>query len=148
MEAITTRTLIRSVAARWRGQYGDPTALGHDDRKMAAAAALDALDPETATAAEVASIIGNDSWTSIRCDECGRRVDAAVRVGEEPARDSSTAIVCRECLARALDLLDAAGLKHPAYLTPDGKLTNRPDGNRLVGGFLDGVTEGEAEGRD
>jgi hypothetical protein len=100
MEAVTTRSLIRQIAARWRSQY--------PDMRRDQLAALEALDPGTATAEDAEAIIGNRSWTRTVCDECKREVGRTVRLGEEPDYESATANVCRDCLVRALALLDAA----------------------------------------
>jgi hypothetical protein len=100
MEAVTTRSLIRTVAARWRRQY--------PDKRRDQLAALEALDPGTAAAEDVEAIVGNRSWTRTVCDECKREVGRTVRLGEEPAYESATAYVCRDYLVRALTLLDAA----------------------------------------
>jgi len=112
MTLTTQRDLIRSVAARWRKQYEPFT----DDRplfswrtgqqlpplnKKQIAEKLDALDPETATAAEVNDTIGNASWTRLSCDECGKETDATLQVGEEPDYESQTACLCRSCVEKA-----------------------------------------------
>ena len=93
MEIITKRSLILDVADRWKSQYPD----GKDgiyeklmDLKI------------SATEDDVALIIGNSSWTEINCDECGRSVDAAAQVGQEPDYESRTAIVCFPCLEIAV----------------------------------------------
>jgi hypothetical protein len=68
-----------------------------------------ALDQDTATAADVAEIIGNSFWVHERaCDECGKETWEVVRLGEQPGYDSSTACVCRDCLRAALRLLGDA----------------------------------------
>lgn len=109
MKAITTRGLIRTVAERWgrqqigtRGGVFTPPPAGQN----VAYDALAALDPETATAEDVAAITGNTSWVAVTCGECGRSVDRAVQLGEEPGDDSATVLVCRGCLVGALALLD------------------------------------------
>ena len=106
MKLITERTQVRDVAARWRGQYSPHGPYGHDRQKQAVAKALAALDAETATAADVAAIIGNDSWCGpSTCNECGAVVDVAVQVGEEPYYESRTATLCFACVERALALM-------------------------------------------
>jgi hypothetical protein len=111
MKLTTQRDLIRSVATRWRQQYEPFT---HDTPlfsvrnghrqvipKKEIAASLEALDKETATAADVAAIIGNESWTRLTCDECGKDTDAVIMVGQEPDYESHTASLCRSCVERA-----------------------------------------------
>lgn len=114
MNVITERELIRSVAARWRHQYGDRG--DYSSRRLRSgktaaevAAQLDQLDPETATAADVARIIGNDSWTRVaECDECRGRAPCVVEVGEPPDYESSTARLCLPCAERAVAMLREA----------------------------------------
>ena len=59
---------------------------------------------DTASVADVTAIIGNDSWTSLKCDECGKYVDAVVQVGEEPDYESYSAKLCKPCVYKALTL--------------------------------------------
>lgn len=103
MKLITERMLIGQVAERFRRQYGarldSPLYDGRVPRLMLAA--LESLDKETATAADVSLICGNDSWVQIKCDECGESVDAVIRVGQEPDYDSSTASLCFGCVRAA-----------------------------------------------
>jgi len=102
VKLITERTQVRDVAARWRAQYpGSRT-----DDKDAIAEKLDALDVDTATAEDVAAIIGNDSWCGpSTCNECGAVVTVAVMVGEEPYYESATATLCFACVEKALSLM-------------------------------------------
>lgn len=111
MNLTTKRELIRAVASRWRQQY-EPFS---DDRPMFSwrtgvtspplnkkqiAEKLDTLDGETATAEEVAAIIGNESWTRLTCDECGLDVDSVLTVGQAPDYESRTASICQDCAAK------------------------------------------------
>lgn len=99
MKLLTEREQIRSVAAEWKRQYPD----GSCD---AVYKQLSGLDVETATADDVAAIIGNRSWvTEHECDQCGRRTWNIVMVGAEPDYESSTACMCAPCLRSALSLL-------------------------------------------
>lgn len=98
MELITERTQVRNVAKLWRRQY--------PNSKQDIAEKLDALDVETATAEDVAAIIGNDSWCKpSKCNECGETVPVAVMVGEEPDYESATATLCFSCVEKALSLM-------------------------------------------
>jgi hypothetical protein len=103
MKLITERSEIRTVAKRWRAQY--IAAFDRSPDKKQIAIKLDELDPETATAADVARIIGNKSWVETVCDECGARGVDVVEMGQEPDYESCTAHVCGDCLAKALRLL-------------------------------------------
>ena len=113
---LTEREQVRRVAAKWREQYPPSAA---PDRPGGLAGfrehvyrRLCALDPETATAADVEAIIGNDSWVCpTPCHQCGHKSWECVRLGQEPDYDASNAIICRECLVAAIEALDAAGAK-------------------------------------
>lgn len=108
MKLLTERVLIREVARRWKAQYAAYKSHGGKDakEKQDIGRKLAALDGETATAADVAAIIGNDSWTRIdHCDECGAdNLPAAVRLAED---SESSADICLPCLRKAMRL--AAG---------------------------------------
>ncbi|MGE0853282.1 MAG: hypothetical protein AB7O44_27345 [Hyphomicrobiaceae bacterium] len=102
MRIIRQRDMIRGVRARWRKQYPD------DGRQLACGesagdvfARLSGLDLETCSAADVEEIIGNDTWTTAACSECGRSVPDVVTLGE--ARDSEIE-VCLPCIGRAAAL--------------------------------------------
>ena len=97
----TTRGEIRSVVARWTAQYPPGS---KDD----ITARLKALNTETATAADVAAIIGNPTWTDLRCDDCAADVACVVEFGQDDDYDSPTATVCVPCLSRALTLAQSA----------------------------------------
>ena len=106
MKLITERTQVCDVAARWANSYPKNGPYGRDPQKQAITKALAALDAKTATAADVAAIIGNDSWVGPqKCHECGAVVDVAVQVGEEPDYESSTATLCLACVEKALALM-------------------------------------------
>lgn len=104
MELITQRKLIQGVAAAWGQQYRHYS----EGDKRDITIKLEALDGNTATPEDVANIIGNKGWTSIKCDECGRVVIEAVRMGEEPDYESHTAHLCLQCLVNALGLIERA----------------------------------------
>lgn len=65
MTVTTERDRIRAVAERWLNQYpvdGERTLRSH----RTILAKLQAMNPETATSAEVEAVIGNESWTTVR----------------------------------------------------------------------------------
>lgn len=104
MKLLSERNQVREVAERWKMQYGNTT----QPEWKAKTAALEDLDKETATAADVAEIIGNDSWACPQqCDECGARSWNVVQLGEEPDYESRTANVCFDCLAKAHQLAES-----------------------------------------
>lgn len=106
---LTERGRIRGVAEAWRMQYapgGHWGTWGED--KKAIYDKLSALDVETASTDDVKAIIGNASWTALVCDGCDASVKDAVQVGDPVDYDSSTAVLCRDCVVEALELLDLA----------------------------------------
>lgn len=116
MKTITTIDLIRGVAEKWRRQYApfDETHVvlfsarhGHTELrpKRVIYEELLALDPETATAEDVNRIIGNDTWTSPVCEECGSITDAVVVVEGEDANVS----LCFPCVEKAHTLMKQIG---------------------------------------
>lgn len=101
MQLVTEKQLVLEVVKAWERQYP-----GHGSGQWSqeVSAALKQLDLTTATAEDIEAIIGNSSWTAIRCNECNCRVKAAVQLGEDPDYDSATAVVCFDCLRKALAL--------------------------------------------
>jgi hypothetical protein len=101
MKYLSTRNNIRTVAARWEETYRHWL---NDSTKGKILDQLKALNTETATAKDIFDIIGNWSWTSISCDECGDDKDAVIELGQEPDYESATAHVCIDCLQKAMEL--------------------------------------------
>lgn len=109
MIVLDERTQVKQAIEEWVQAYGLDQGGYGDNRGRRVGAELMALDQETATAAQVAEIIGNDSWTHAKaCDECGQESWRVVEIGEPRAPDSATAVVCRDCLRAALRLLGDA----------------------------------------
>lgn len=102
LRRIDERSQVAGVAARWRAQYppGSTTITGSTDTIYHK---LLALDPNAATAKDVAEIIGNRAWAGAdQCDECKQEKDVLIELGQEPDYESSTAKVCEDCLRKAL----------------------------------------------
>ena len=95
---VTERELIKSVVSRWDKQYGSKR---WGDDKLLILERLRQLDLDTASADEINSIIGNSSWTTERCSQCGGYNLPVVVVGEVPDYESSTATLCRQCFDKA-----------------------------------------------
>ena len=94
MRLLTERFQIYTVAQRWRRQY--PSGLDGIELK------LDKLHMGNATSAEIALIIGNESWVQPQeCSECHLRTWNIIEVGEEPDYESNTANLCFGCLRKA-----------------------------------------------
>ncbi len=100
MKLITERSQIRDLVAAWGKAYG------RNPNVNKFAKSLSMLDPETATAADVAAIIGSDAWSRPeKCHECGLPANILILVGEELDYESSTARLCLPCLEKALALM-------------------------------------------
>lgn len=103
MHIITRQLRANGAPLSWRHQYSHSPA---DSRQRDIMRQLDAMslpvDPD-----EVDRIIGNKSWTDVgSCDECEARPEILVEVGQEPDYESATACLCRDCLAKAVALID------------------------------------------
>lgn len=109
MKIVTFADETRDVAERYRGQYPDrnarpafgPAETNHGQRYDE----LAALTDETRTRQSVAAIIGNDSWATMSCDECGLERDTLVRFGDDPDYEARWQDLCSDCLCAGLDLL-------------------------------------------
>ena len=100
---VTRQILANGVAARWAAQYARGSATPrHNDVLNRLLALPIPADPD-----EVDRIIGNGSWTRVpTCSQCGNEhASAVVVVGEIRDYESSTAILCGDCLSRSLALL-------------------------------------------
>ena len=109
---VERREIIRDVAKRWEESYPD------DSRTLARGAVagdirrgLEALDLETATVADVKAIIGNDSWTELKCDICEQDRDRVVSI---PREYESSIAVCGDCAEGVVETLAATPLTYPA----------------------------------
>lgn len=95
MQTISKKTLIKNVARSWKSQYGN------DKNNIYKAL----VESKPTTELQVEQIIGNKSWTSLRCDECQKESEIVIEIGETPDFESRTANVCIECIEKALSIL-------------------------------------------
>ena len=102
MKIITRKGLAKAAASRWKSSYYKQNEWKYGEDKEQKYYKLVALGGDPSPH-DVDSVIGNTSWTDLRCDECGHAVHSAMRVGEEPDYESSTALVCQPCLLKALE---------------------------------------------
>ena len=101
MKFISRTTNAREAASRWHEEYSGGTSWQQSEKRAIWVQLLALKDP---TPEQVDTVIGNTSWTDVRCDECKRHVEVAVRLGDEPDYDSATATICLDCLHKALEL--------------------------------------------
>lgn len=97
--------LAQAAPQRWAAQY---SGWERDSEHHRIGRKLAALPKAERTPARIAEVIGNDSWSVVECDQCGKRVPVAVTVGRSPYYETSTATICEPCLRRALALLEGA----------------------------------------
>jgi hypothetical protein len=53
---------------------------------------------------KVDEIIGNKTWTEIRCSECNDIVNEAITLGVAEDKDE-TALICKDCITKAMIIL-------------------------------------------
>lgn len=107
MKLLTKRQLIKMTPDRYRqdqGKYWSHVLHETGKTREQMHSEMITLDLDNCSSEDMDSILGNSSWTRMKCDECGRKVEAFVTLGEEPDYESSTASICKECLTKALSL--------------------------------------------
>jgi len=103
---LTIEKIMAQVPHNWKQQYYD-----NNGRKWADAEKkviwerLDRL--KSPTPETIAIIIGNDTWTSNRCDQCGKHVDAVIFLGEPLDYYSHTARLCIACVRDAIAAVES-----------------------------------------
>lgn len=109
MQVLDERTQVKQAIRNWVAVYGLDRTCGADKRGRRVGAELMALDQETATAADVAEIIGTPLWAEMKsCGECRKKTWEIVEIGEKPDYESKTAYLCGDCLRDALRMLGDA----------------------------------------
>jgi len=107
VELITTQQLLGHVSERWKntyeknGDWGQVWLNGRKTRGSAKEIYNELLLCKTIE--EVEKVIGNNSWTALRCDSCGALVEELVKFcghSDEPYS------VCKDCLTKALGMLE------------------------------------------
>ncbi len=67
---------------------------------------LAALDTATCAYEDIDRIIGNDSWTAHKCEECNQNHELLVVFNHEYS-DERTVLLCKSCMRAATAALDA-----------------------------------------
>jgi len=113
MELITKRSLIKSTPERWKMQYEREIKSGNSLTVRAGSKSrketydlLCKLDLDKCSESDIRDIIGNDSWTSLRCDECGLDSDICVAIGSGAGGEYSPEEICFKCIIKAVRLCE------------------------------------------
>ena len=101
MKLITERDKIKETSSRWEAVYKNA---GYGKDKIDIMNSLNALDTEIATSKQIADIIGNDTWTTMSCSECGKQSIPVIEVGDEPDYESNTVWLCFGCIDKLYEL--------------------------------------------
>lgn len=81
-------------------------AIWSQEQKQSLLTQIQNLDPSTATAEDIAKIMGTSYYVRpLECHECGETSWDCVLLGEEPNYDSSHARICFSCLQKAVNLI-------------------------------------------
>lgn len=108
MKLFTIRTQILDVAKRWSDQYAN-WPHDFDGEKAGIGRKLKRLKKSTASAEDVAAIIGNDSWArEEECSECEQKAGVLVELGWDSEYDCPKVKVCRTCIQKAATLIKNA----------------------------------------
>jgi hypothetical protein len=105
MVLLTKKDILSNLPERWKSQYRTNYQLSNGKMTFDI---INELEAETNLTEERAKeILGNDSWTRNKCDECNADVYATVQLGQEPDYESATANICLDCLNKAVALAGA-----------------------------------------
>lgn len=115
MKLITHRDVLRLTPSRFHHQYeGYPSTFRlidgtnpHEITKQ-----LESLDCETSTREDIVRIIGSD-WTQLTCDDCKATMWDGVEFGSEPDYESNTAVLCFDCVRKAMEIVNVTRLSLP-----------------------------------
>lgn len=106
MEIVRDTELAASAAKRWKKQYFYDGEWCNSRTKNYKEIYNNLRDfGSHPTPGEVEKIIGNNSWTEVRCYVCDGILQKAIRF-HKPEEDSRVWSVCLECLEKAVNLLD------------------------------------------
>lgn len=124
MKLVTARERIRGVAERWKKQYlirsDSPTGRWAQVSSGSAGTVYDrlaALDVEKATVKDVEAIIGNDTWVTRLCDDCGKTAETTVEFGGYFGDESME--LCLPCVNKAVSMVVAASAVRAKYEVGD-----------------------------
>lgn len=110
MQLITERMNIKEHIAVWvvAHRHSLEGILIEDEFTAVARAglkALEALDPETCSAADVNGVLGSTCYFTSHCSECNHEVSDVVSLGYDDEYECAAAVICKSCLEKALSLI-------------------------------------------
>jgi len=97
IEKITKQQLINSVGKRFTKVYYNDITKTHICHE------LKSKKPKTEK--EVCDIIGNNSWTTLQCHNCGNDFNQVIKFTDSFDKDKYL-YICKDCLQKALSELD------------------------------------------
>lgn len=106
MEAISSKLFAKTAAARWKKRYFSETRDWASYKLFAGESPRAIYDKIVAAGQSIKKIneaVGNDSWTSFMCNECGE----SCSTGIEFENSEYTFQLCLGCLKAAMKLLKA-----------------------------------------
>jgi len=103
MKWLTKRARIEGILEAWEGQFGSSPEKPswrrvHDHLKQ--------WDLSQVSEEDIIDLIGNESWTRLRCSECNSDVETALQVGSESDATRPCAFICPTCLRLIRDELN------------------------------------------
>jgi hypothetical protein len=96
-KTITKRQLIKSVPIRWLAQY--------PNGKFLVLEKIAALDLDKCDAKAIDDIIGNDTWTKLDCDSCGKDSPIVTEMPDMYELHYGPKYYCGNCLRSAANAI-------------------------------------------
>lgn len=92
------------VPAWWAECYDGSS----DPQKAEIGEKLKALPASDLRPEIIDGIIGNDTWTAHRCDQCDEQFDLLLGIGDDPAYGANWLLLCEGCISSALQQIKSA----------------------------------------
>ena len=100
-EKITKQQLIDSVAKRFKKTYYVNNKWYGNSRQIFSKL----ISKKPKTEKEVCDIIGNNSWTTLQCYNCGKDFNQVIKFTNLCDKDNYF-YICKDCLQKAISELD------------------------------------------
>jgi hypothetical protein len=97
MKLITERDRIRDIIKSWDFKY---------IKGSTHLSKLKKLNPDTCSMDDVKRIIGEVSWMTIECGECGETVDTAIAFQSLDEFFTESLVICKDCLNKAQGIIN------------------------------------------